>query len=58
LHEAEGKLSDAVKAGSMDQIDVAHTKIGIARKRMSETTNKRKRCVDKNKRNLDSSLRK
>ena len=61
LQEAEGKLSDAIKAGNMDQISVAHAMIEIARKRMNEATNelstlanKRKRCVDKKKRHLDS----
>ena len=62
LQEAEGKLSDAIKAGNMDQISVAHA-IEIARKRMSEATNelstlaaKRKRCVDKRKRHVDSTF--
>jgi len=63
LQEAEGKLSDAIKAGDMDQISVAHAMIEIARKRMNTATNelstlanKRKVCVDKKKRHLDSSL--
>ena len=63
LQEAEGKLSDAIKAGNMDQISVAHAMLEIARKRMSEATTelsalavKRKRCVDKKKRHVDSSL--
>lgn len=63
LQEAEGKLSDAIKAGNMDQISVAHAMIEIARKRMNEATtelaalaNKRKRCTDKKKRHFDSSL--
>ena len=54
LQEAEQKLSDAIKAGNMDQISVAHAMIEIARKRMSAATdelstlaNKRKRCVEK-----------
>ena len=63
LQEAEGKLSDAIKAGNMDQISVAHAMIEIARKRMSEATNKlstlaakRKRCVEKKKRQGDLPL--
>jgi len=56
LQEAEGKLSDAIKAGNMDQISVTHAMLEIALKRMSEATTelsalaeKRKRCVDKKK---------
>jgi len=47
----------------MDQISVAHAMIEIARKRMSEATNKlstlaakRKRCVEKKKRQGDLPL--
>lgn len=35
LQETEGKLSDAIKAGNMEQVSVAHA-LEIARKRMSE----------------------
>jgi len=63
LQEAEGKLSDAIKAGNMDQKSVVHAMIKIARKQMNEATNelstpanKRERCADKKKRHLDSSL--
>jgi len=38
LQEAEGKLSDTIKAGNMDQISVAHAMLEIARKWMSEAT--------------------
>lgn len=59
LKEAEEKLSDAIKAGNMDQISVAHGLLEVARKRMDSATDelsklaaKRKTCNDKQKRQL------
>lgn len=34
LQEAEGKLSDAIKAGNTDQLGVSHGLLEVARKRM------------------------
>ena len=59
LKEAEAKLSDAIKAGSMDNISVAHGLLEVARKRMDTATDelpklatKRNTCHDKQKRHL------
>jgi hypothetical protein len=57
LKEAETKLSDAIKAGDLDKISVAHGLLEIARKRTSEATDelgklsdRGKRCLEKRKR--------
>jgi hypothetical protein len=57
LKEAETKLSDAIKAGDLDKIYVAHGLLEIARKRTNEATDelgklsgRRKRCLEKRKR--------
>jgi hypothetical protein len=54
LEEAEGKLKDAIKAGNIDQISVAHGLLEVARKRMDLATGelstlaaKRKTCSQK-----------
>jgi len=62
LQEAEAKLSEAIKAGDLDKIAVAHGLLEIGRKRLTPATTdlsslaeKRKACVAKMKRHLDQS---
>ena len=38
MKEAEAKLSDAIKAGNMDHISIAHGLLEVARRRMQDTT--------------------
>jgi hypothetical protein len=63
LHEAEKKLSDAIKSGSLDSISIAHGLLEVARKRMDEANRelaclakKRQTCQEKQKRHLDCDL--
>lgn len=47
LHEAEKKLSDAIKSGSLDSISIAHGLLEVARKRMDEA-NRELACLATN----------
>jgi hypothetical protein len=38
LHEAEEKLSTAIKSGNIDQIGISHGLLEVARKRMDSAT--------------------
>ena len=62
LTEAEGKLADAIKAGNMEMISVAHGLLEVARCRMDSATGKlsalagkRKICNDKRGKHESSS---
>jgi hypothetical protein len=57
LHEAEAKLSSAIKMGNVDQIAIAHGLLEVANKRVTEVTSelsklaeKRETCLSKLKR--------
>lgn len=60
LKEAETKLAEAIRAGNMDNISIAHGLLEVARCRMNAATKtlskmaeKRQVCLQKKKRHLD-----
>jgi 5-methylthioribose kinase len=54
LHEAEKKLSDAIKSGSLDSISIAHGLLEVARKRMDEA-NRELACLATNDKHVKRS---
>lgn len=57
LHEAEQKLSDAIKAGDIDRIGISHGLLEVARKRMDAATTELCSIAAKRKKNADKSKR-